>query len=123
VPVFELLSQSRAVDARVLDAMLPEARIAMERELPFPTAREIRLRRVQKELNSNGNSRNRRAAAGRARSDRLRGSGLPDSATSAKWNCWWSRIHSFEAIHIATSNGAAFLGELDTIGTSRGENG
>jgi len=41
-----------------------------------------------------------------------------DSVISARWSFWWKLgFTPLEAIHVATENGARFLGEQDRIGT------
>ena len=40
------------------------------------------------------------------------------TATSEDWSCWSRRaLRRSEAVHIATQNGAVFLGESDTTGS------
>jgi hypothetical protein len=122
LPVFETLVPNRApLDARVLDAMLPEARIAYLRtraaisdgaaksDWPALFKKELEFER---EFSKQGG---------------LLLAGLDPTGYGGVIAGFGDQrevellveagFTSIEAIHIATSNGAAFLGELDTIGT------
>jgi len=122
LPVFETFVPNRApLDARVLDAMLPEARIAYLRtrasisdgaaksDWPALFKKELEFER---EFSKQGG---------------LLLAGLDPTGYGGVIAGFGDQrevellveagFTSFEAIHIATSNGAAFLGELDTIGT------
>lgn len=122
LPVFETLVPNRApLDARVLDAMLPEARIAYLRtraaisdgaaksDWPALFKKELEFER---EFSKQGG---------------LLLAGLDPTGYGGVIAGFGDQrevellveagFTSIEAIHIATSNGAAFLGELDTSGT------
>jgi len=122
LPVFETFVPNRApLDARVLDAMLPEARIAYLRtrasisdgaaksDWPALFKKELEFER---EFSKQGG---------------LLLAGLDPTGYGGVIAGFGDQrevellveagFTSIEAIHIATSNGAAFLGELDTIGT------
>jgi imidazolonepropionase-like amidohydrolase len=122
LPVFETFVPNRApLDARVLDAMLPEARIAYLRtraaisdgaaksDWPALFKKEMEFER---EFSKQGG---------------LLLAGLDPTGYGGVIAGFGDQrevellveagFTSIEAIHIATSNGAAFLGEMDTIGT------
>jgi imidazolonepropionase-like amidohydrolase len=122
LPVFETLVPNRApLDARVLDAMLPEARIAYlgtrasisdgaaKSDWPALFKKELEFER---EFSKQGG---------------LLLAGLDPTGYGGVIAGFGDQrevellveagFTSIEAIHIATSNGAGFLGELDTIGT------
>jgi imidazolonepropionase-like amidohydrolase len=122
LPVFETFVPNRApLDARVLDAMLPEARIAYLRtrasisdgaaksDWPVLFKKELEFER---EFSKQGG---------------LLLAGLDPTGYGGVIAGFGDQrevellveagFTSIEAIHIATSNGAGFLGELDTIGT------
>jgi imidazolonepropionase-like amidohydrolase len=122
LPVFETLVPNRApLDARVLDAMLPEARIAYLRtrasisdgaaksDWPALFKKELEFER---EFSKQGG---------------LLLAGLDPTGYGGVIAGFGDQrevellveagFTAMEAIHIATSNGAAFLGEMDTIGT------
>jgi imidazolonepropionase-like amidohydrolase len=122
LPVFETFVPNRApLDARVLDAMLPEARIAYLRtraaisdgaaksDWPALFKKELEFER---EFSKQGG---------------LLLAGLDPTGYGGVIAGFGDQrevellveagFTSIEAIHIATANGAAFLGEMDTIGT------
>ncbi len=122
LPVFETFVPNRApLDARVLDAMLPEARIAYLRRrssISDGAAKSDWPALFKKELEFEREF---------AKQGGLLLAGLDPTGYGGVIAGFGDQrevellveagFTTIEAIHIATSNGAEFLGELDTIGT------
>jgi imidazolonepropionase-like amidohydrolase len=122
LPVFETLVPNRApLDARVLDAMLPEARIAYLRRrssISDGAAKSDWPALFKKELEFEREF---------AKQGGLLLAGLDPTGYGGVIAGFGDQrevellveagFTTIEAIHIATSNGAEFLGELNTIGT------
>jgi imidazolonepropionase-like amidohydrolase len=122
LPVFETFVPNRApIDARVLDAMLPETRIAYletRAKISDGAAKSFWPALFKKELDFEREFARRGGLLLAGLDPTGYGGVIAGFGDQREVECLVEAgFTPLEAIHIATSNGAEFLGELDKIGT------